>query len=218
MVEEELIARITREVLSRIPNGVNMPQQKTLLVFAGYAYEQAQVAAYLAGKVQSAEYVLFGDAAVSNPALTLVETATRDQRQQLAGRLSGYEEIIIATPPLEYLYAAADGDDARLDVALMLRPLLWHKRVTLLLDFVPPKNKRGFARLSDSLETLKEMGAAIETLPQSTAKGGEAKQLVTAEDVRDAAATSGYIRIVPGAIVTHLAVDLAKDLDVRIEG
>lgn len=219
MVEEELVARITREVLSRIPNGADAPQQKTLLVFAGYAYEQVLVAKHLVKQYGSADYVLFGDASVDTPALARVETATLAQRQQLAGRLSGYEEIVVATPPLEYLYAAADGDDTRPDTALMLRPLLWRKKVTLLLDFVPPKNKRGFARLTDSIEALKDMGALIETLPQrSTAEGSEAKRIVTAEDVRNAAAGAGYIRIAPGTIVTHLAADMAKELDVRVEG
>ena len=220
MVEEELIARITREVLSRIPNGADAPQQKTLLVFAGYAYEQARVAEHLAKQYGSADCALFGDAAVSNPALTLLETGTQAQRRRLVERLSGYETVVAVTPSLEYLSAATEGDDTRLDVALLLRPLLWRKKTVLLLDFVPPKNKRGFARLTDSLETLGEMGAIIETLPQqhNAAKGGEAKKIVTAEDVRDAAVGSGYIRIAPGAIVTHLAADMAKELDVRIEG
>ena len=214
MVDEELIARITREVLARIPNA---PQPKTLVVFPGYLYEQDAVAKHLAEKHGSAEVALFGDAAVRHPQLTVVETGTQAQRQQLAMRLSGYENIVIVTPPLEYLYVAAEGDDSRLDTALMLRPLLWRKKVTLLLDYVPPRNRSGFSRLTDSLEMLQNMGATIETLPRLSNAGGEAKELVSAQDIRDAAAGSGYIRLAPRAIITPLAADMAKELDVTIE-
>lgn len=212
----ELIARITKEVLSRL--GIEQSGEKkrdTLAIFTGYVFNEAAVTAYLKNK-ESVVCVLFGDAVYENTAFDYVAAVTTVERQMLAGSLDQYKSIVMVTPPLSCIKMAASADDSQYACMLALRPLLWGKKVTLLLDFSLPRSKRGFAELSDSLDTLEQMGMLIEALPNNAAQGR--KELVTDQDIKDAAkCKSPCVKIAPNAIVTALARDTAKELGIRIE-
>lgn len=213
---QELIAQITREVLNRL--GMEQSGEKkpgTLAVFTGYVFREAPVSAYLEKK-ENVTCALFGEAAYHHLAFDSASVVTGEERQRLAQTLERFESVVVVTPPLSYIQRAASADDGDYACMLALRPLLWGKSVTLLLDFALPRSRRGFAALSDSLERLEQMGMRLETL-QSGAPEGR-KQLVTEQDIRDAAKHKREsVRITPDAIITALARDTAKELGIRIE-
>lgn len=213
---QELIALITKEVLSRL--GIERSGDKqpdTLAIFSGYVFNEAAVSAYLK-KQENVTCVLFGEAAYCNAAFDYASVTTRDEKQQLAGMLDRYKSIVVVTPPLSYIKMAAAADDCAYECMLALRPLLWGKDVTLLLDFALPRSKRGFSELSDSIDALEQMGMKIEALRDNADDGR--KELVTEQDIKEAAKQKqDSVRIMPNAIVTALARDTAKELGIRIE-
>jgi len=213
---KELIERITKEVLSRL--GINQYGEKkpdTLAVYTGYVFNEAAVSAYL-NKRENVTCVLFGEAVYNNAAFDYINAAAHDEKQRLANMLDKYNAIVIVTPPLSYIQRAAAADDSAYECMLALRPLLWGKKVTLLLDFALPRNKRGFSELSDSIDALEQMGMVIEALRDNANEGR--KELVTEQDVKDAAKRRlDSIKIMPNAIVTALARDTAAELGIRIE-
>ncbi len=213
---QELIALITKKVLSRL--GIEQSEDKqpdTLAIFTGYVFNEEAVSGYLK-KQENVTCVLFSEAAYSNDAFDYASVATRDEKKQLANELNRYKSVVVVTPPLSYIKAAATADDCAYECMLALRPLLWGKKVTLLLDFALPRNRRGFSELSDSIDTLEQMGMNIEMLQDNTHEGR--KELVTEQDIQDAAKRKqDSVRIMPNAIVTALARDTAKELGIRIE-
>jgi hypothetical protein len=211
----DLIARITEEVLKRI----SLPEEKvcgTLAIFPGYVFDPEAITEYLKKNHENITCVLLDDAQF--------ESGKRIDSQQakdsLAGRLKEYEKIVIVTPPLWLMSATVRGDDSIYTAMLVMRPLLWGRDVTMLLDFEAPKNRRSpaFLKLAEDISALEEMGINIEILRQKCTTGNEPKELVTEQDVKEACKSEdGLIRIKPGAIVTQLAQDTAKELGVNIE-
>ena len=211
---QELIARITREVLARL--GIEQPIKKDaiLALCPGYVFDEQAVSAYLKDR-GSVTCVLCGEAAMDS-AFDCQRADTPQERRSLVSRLKSFEAVVVVTPPLSCIEALASGDDTRFDVMLALRPLLWGKDVTLLLDFELPRHKRALERLSDSLDTLEQMGMKIEVLADTEKM--ERKELVTEQDVKEAAKQNvRSIKIKPGAIVTHLASETAGELGISIE-
>jgi len=213
---QELISQIAKEVLNRL--GLE-PSKKskldTLAVFTGYVFNEQAVTEYLK-KRDHVSCVLFGDAEYADAAFDRIDAITSDEKQTLASKLEQFRSIVLVTPPLSYIKTVAAANDDAYECMLALRPLLWGKNVTMLMDFALPRSKRGFAELSDSIDTLENMGMSVEAL--QTNANGERKELVTEQDVL--AASKGMlksIRIMPNAIVTALARDTANKLGIRIE-
>lgn len=213
---QDIIALVTKEVLARLGIEQNDSKQPdTLAIFTGYVFNNAAVSAYL-NKKENVTCVLFGETAFDNAAFDYVNSVTCDEKQQLVDMLEQFKSIVVVTPPLSYIKMAAASDDRCFECMLALRPLLWGKKITLLLDFALPRSKRGFLELSDNIDALEQMGMVIETLSDKADEGR--RELVTEQDIKDAAKRKqDSVRIVPNAIVTELARDTAKELGIRIE-
>lgn len=214
MAEEmrDLIARITGEVLKSMGGEES---KSTLAVFSGYVFDKEGIAEYLNKKHESLTCALLNDAQFGSGE----RIASQEERDSLAGRLKGFEKIVIVTPPLSLLGAIVGGDDSVYAAMLAIRPLLWGREVTVLLDFEIPKNRHSpaFLKIAEDIGALEEMGIKIECLCKECVTGEGLKELVTEQDVKDASKSeSKLIKTKPGAIVTQLAEDTAKELGVKI--
>ncbi len=216
MAEEtrDIIARIIEEVLKRI----NAPDERkggTLAVCSGYVFDEEAVADYIGKNHENVTYALLDDAQFG----TGDRIDSREEKGLLAGKLKDYEKILVIFPPLWLMGAIAHGDDSVYTAMLVLRPLLWGREVTVLLDFETPRIRRSpaFLKLAEDINALEEMGIKVAHLSRECKAGDEIKELVTEQDVKDAEKREGKrIRIKPGAIVTQLAQDTAKELGVII--
>jgi hypothetical protein len=207
---QEIIQRVTEEVLG----GLSRTQAK-LAVFCGNVFDPRGVKQFFAGK----DVVC----ALPDDMPPLLEGCKSlkleaDKRAILDG-LDGFEEIFLVTPPLSLLGAIAEADDTSFAASLIIRPLLWGRKVTVLLDFESPKYLRGTALgvIADNIDALEKMGINIATLKRKTPEK-QGKELVTEQDVKDAIRDGSMkVKIAPGAIVTQLAQDTAKECGVSIE-
>jgi hypothetical protein len=215
---QNLIAIITEEVLKRL-KAMEKPGGGTLAVFQGYIFDAEGVADYLKKNHGDVYCAMLGDAQPGFGFKT-EKVMTQLEKEDFAGRLMGYERIALVTPSLRLIHSIAQGDDTEYAAMLALRPLLWGREVTVLMDFEAPKNRKSpaFAGIAEDLNALEEMGIKIVSLKKENMKGEEPKELVTEQDVKDAAKSeSRKVSIKPGAIVTQLAQDTAKELGVTIE-
>jgi hypothetical protein len=149
-----------------------------------------------------------------------LDADSQQNQQRLMEALKNFKDIILVTPPLWMLKNIASGDDRGFFEQLFLRALLWEKNVSVALDFGKPKFRRGtfFQELNDALGALEEMGAAVVSLELSVGKPEGELPLVTQAEVADAKKRGkDRIRCAPGAIVTPLARDAAKELGVTID-
>lgn len=141
-------------------------------------------------------------------------------KQLLMSSLKGYADVLLIDPPLWMLKNIAAGDDRGICEQAFMRALLWKKNVSVVLDFERPKFSRGtfFEGINDALKAIEDMGANIVSLKLSAGKPEGRLELVTEAEIEDAL-RQGRERVVcaPGAIVTPLARDAAKELGIVIE-
>ena len=208
---QEIIRRVTEEILKE----TTRTQSGSLAVFCGNVFNPQGVKTFFANQNVTC--------ALPDDMPSLIEGCKAlkleaDKREILEG-LTQFEEVVLVTPPLSLLAAIASADDTSLIASLIIRPLLWGKAVTVLLDFEAPKHMRGtaLAVIADNIDALEKMGVLVKTLERKNAKS-QGKALVTEQDVKDAYRDGSMkVKIEPGAIVTQLAQDTAKECGVSIE-
>lgn len=149
-----------------------------------------------------------------------VNAESQHDKQRLMEALKGCEQVLLVSPPLWMLKNIAQGDDRGFFEQAFMRALLWNKSVTVVLDFEKPGFKRStfFEELSDALHSIEGMGASVTTLKLSAGKPEGQLSLVTETEITDAHKQGRQrVRCAPGAIVTPLARDAAKELGVSID-
>lgn len=136
-------------------------------------------------------------------------------------KLAGAADVVLVTPKIGLLCNIAYGNDEGFLEQAILRPLLWGRRVSVVLDFQPPKFKRGtfFEKIVDAIDALTSMGVrvlAYKCAAEYTEE--EKKTLVTETDVLEAHA-KGQKRILCelGAVITPLARDRADELKIALD-
>lgn len=127
------------------------------------------------------------------------------------------ETVSLAAPPVSLLREIAAGEDSSDLAYLVIRSILWGKRVELLLDFAPPRFKRNslLGQVAEAVDTLASMdvAAVCYAAPQER----ERVTLVTEEVVRAAAKRrEEAVWCELGAIITPSARDALKELGLEI--
>ena len=215
---EKIIKQITEEVLKRLQGDVEKTPG-TLAVFPDYVFDAPGITEYLKTKNDVA-CVLFENAQFACEGFAAKRVETVEDQRKLVSELTEYGEIILVTPPLSLIRAIAKGDDSVYAAMLCLRPLLWGKEVTLLLDFEAPRYKRNtvFSQIAEALNTLEAMQIKIASVKKKKTHKEEEKDLVTEQDIKEAYQNETMrVKAGKGAIVTQLAQDTAKELGVAIE-
>lgn len=145
-------------------------------------------------------------------------TVSVSGKDQLLGALSEADTVILVSPDFATLYGLASGDCADDLSQSILRALLWGIRIRILVDYEIPRHARDnfFGKLNDTFDSLRSLGIDVDTCG-----GGRVYSkpltLVTENDVM-MAGKSGVEEILctDRAIVTQLAEDLSKDMNIRI--
>ena len=208
---KELIKRIVLEVIRRL---TGFGECQTIALVPGYSAYMAEAAEYLARR--SACAALFGDAEpLADIDSKRVDTA--DDKKALLRTLRDAEEVVLVAPSLSLLTAVTQGDDSHFAAVMFEKALLDGKKATVLLDFQPPKFKRGtlYEKVISAVDAVRDMGAEVVYLG---AKPDEGYALITEFEVNEAAKRGiARLQCAPGAIVTPLARDAAADKGVAID-
>lgn len=140
-------------------------------------------------------------------------------RLQISEAVGAAREVILASPDIEQLRRIANGDDNDPVSGAIVRALLWKKKVTILLDYEPPKFRRNtfYETIAGSLETLQSMGVSVEYY-EAFAREEKGTDLVTEADVLTAAQTeTKTILCAYGAIITPSAQDAIRETGVVLD-
>lgn len=220
----QLAERVAREVLGRVQfeTAEDENVQGTVALFTSFVPSKKACAQLLTERFgMGIDCMLFDGVQFEAPGCFCREISTDEDHAELFERLAGAADVVLVTPRLGLIYRLAEGDDAGMIEQAVLRPLLWGRRVTLLLDFDIPRFKRAtfFAKLVDALDALTAMGVRIVAYHPSAEKEDQPRAaLVTEPDVL-AAHGSGQKRILceKNAIITPLAREKARELDVSLD-
>lgn len=222
---EALVSQILHEVQAKIKYEAEEDEriEGTVALFTTFVPSRHACAKKLVNLFGAGiECALFDGVGFSAPGFHAFPVRSDEDKDHLMDLLAGAKDIVLVTPKLSMLYKLAEGDDEGFVEQSFLRPLLWGRNVTVLLDFDIPRFKRAtfFAKLVDAIDVLVNMGVRVEAYKPS--RNGldimEVKSLVTEADVLDAY-KDGSKRIVcdKDALITPLARDKAAELDVKID-
>ena len=220
---EELVSRILVEVKQKLEYAQEDDEHvsgtvavMTSFIPSKHACSRKLVEMFGAG----IECALIDNVSFSAPGFFTFNVSTEAEKDSLMDKLAGAADIVLVTPKLSLIYKLAQGNDEGFVEQAFLRPLLWGRRVSMLLDFDIPRFKRAtfFERLVDSIDALTRMGVRVTSYRPSAEENVERKALVTETDILDAY-NSGLGRIIcePGAIITPLARDKAAELNVAVD-
>jgi hypothetical protein len=208
---KELIKRIVLEVIRRL---TGFGECRAIALVPGYSAYTAEAAEYLSGK--SACGALFGDAEpLADIDSKRVETA--DDKKALMRTMRDAEEVVLVAPSMSLLTAVAQGDDTHFEAVIFEKALLDGKKATVLLDFQPPRFRRGtlYEKVISAVDAVRDMGAEVVYLG---VKPEDGYALITEFEVNEAAKRGiARLQCAPGAIVTPLARDAAAEKGVAID-
>jgi len=142
------------------------------------------------------------------------------QKNELVELLVRADHAVLLAPGTALLARMGAGDNAEDFSEALVRRILWGKAVDVLLDFEPPKFRRDtyFARLAEAIDQLTSMGFRFSTYQPCEGGTGNVLALVTEREVVETKQNGRKtILCAAGAIVTPLAVDTAKELQIHIE-
>lgn len=220
----EIIRRVTERVLDRLmAEGLFLPEQNGALVLvSNFIPEPALLNKYLKSRFTTGvTCAALEPNARLDPEFDAVFAARVDEQQRLFSTLKFYEHIVLAMPSMQLLNRIAIGDDSGFTEQLVLRAILMRKKVTVVLDYQPPKFKRGtfFEGVVNSITALKDMGAEIVSLTPVLRSADLVCELVTEDTILWAYLCGDRsIQCTKGTIVTPLAKDKANELGIAIEG
>lgn len=220
-----------QKIIARAQNSMHAAQnacaalaadgEAALVLVPGFvpAPERA-LAALTAQYGKNLQLVFLSDAqfALDGTAGCRVDWAT--QQNELVDLLVRAEHAVLLAPGTALLARMGAGENGEDFSEALVRRILWGKAVDVLLDFEPPKFRRDtyFAKLAEAIDTLSSMGFRFTAYQPCEGVASGVYALVTEREVVEAK-QSGRKTIVcaAGAIVTPLAVDTAKELQINIE-
>ena len=141
-----------------------------------------------------------------------------DSHEQLLSLLAETDEIILVSPDFCTLHNLAIGECSSDLSQCILRALLWGVKVIILVDYEIPRFLRDsfYGKLNDDFDALRSLGITIDTFNVEK-RFLKPVDFVTENDVLAAGRLGREaIYCTKKAIVTQLAEDLCKDMNIQI--
>jgi len=219
-LDDLLIAKIAEEVMRRLEQQAEPAEETatTLVVLASQTVGDKAAMAALREKF-SGRLIFAAMGREFDAADSATEMVEDGGIKNLLGLAAESGDVVLMAPGIHQLENIAYGQEGGAAEEVLLRSILWGKRTHVLLDFTPPRFKRGtfYAKIGDALDALTDMGVSVFTyscLPQKP----DVWTLVTENDVVSAS-SDGKTKItcVRGAIITPSARDKARELNIKID-
>lgn len=221
---EQLIKKIVEEVIATIEysDAKDENVSGTVALFTSFVPSKKTCAEFLKKNFGTGiQCALFNGVEFSSPGCFAFKVEDEHDRAELFQLLAGAADIVLVTPKLTQLYKLAEGNDEGYIEQAFLRPLLWGRRVTLLLDFQTPKFKRAtfFAKVVEAIDILTNMGVRVIAYRPAQEFGEVLREALVTENEVKAAFEEGSMRVLceKDAIITPLARDKANELGVSID-
>ena len=217
----QIIERVSQAVDPKANIGLDCDDSATVVLISGYVPSPKKALANLVERYGGDLCLLCLEEPVLNAGgIPCCRIAWPEQKAAFVDRLVRAERAVLLSPGVGLLKRLANGQEEDGAGEVLLRRILWGKPVDVLLDFDPPKFRRGtyFAQIAEAVDNLTSMGVGVFAYSPCESAAVTACSLVTERDVIDAK-QSGQKTILCAAeaIVTPLAVDTAKELQINIE-
>jgi len=216
----QIIERVDQAVDPKANNGLGCGDSATVVLVPGYVPSPKKALASLTERYGNDLCLLcLEEPALDAGGIPCCSVAWPEQKAAFVDRLVRAQRAVLLSPGVGLLKRLANGQEEDGAGEVLLRRILWGRPVDILLDFDPPKFRRGtyFAQIAEAVDSLTSMGVGVYAYSPCEAATVTACSLVTERDVIDAK-QSGQKTILCAAeaIVTPLAADTAKELQINI--
>ncbi len=217
----QIIERVDQAVDPKVNRVLDCGDSATVVLIPGYVPSPKKALASLTERYGNDLCLLcLEEPALDAGGIPCCRVVWPEQKIAFVDRLVRAQRAVLLSPGMGLLRRLANGQEEDGAGEVLLRRILWGKTVDILLDFDPPKFRRGtyFAQIAEAVDSLTSMGVGVFAYSPCEAAAVTACSLVTERDVIDAK-QSGQKTILCAAeaIVTPLAVDTAKELQINIE-
>jgi hypothetical protein len=216
-----LIKKIADEVIRQLEGKAEpeVSREETLVVIASQIVGDEAAMAALREKF-SGKLLLAAMGRTFTAADERTEFIVDDGIKNLLTLAAQSDNVVLMAPGIHQLENIAYGQEGGQPEEVLLRSILWGKKAQVLLDFTPPRFKRGtfYEKIGDALDALNDMG--VETFTYSCIRpvNPEALSLVTENEVTQAFETGKFeIKCERGAIITPSARDKAREMNIKID-
>jgi hypothetical protein len=144
----------------------------------------------------------------------------KTQPNELVDLLVNAKTVVLLAPSTGLLRRIGSGQEEEGVGELLLRRILWGKPFDVVMDFAPPKFRRGtyYAQIAEAIDALCSMGVRFTAYQPTNGPAKDACTLLTEQDVVDAKRNGcKTVTCTKDAIITPLAVDTARELQINIE-
>lgn len=220
------ISRIIERVTQEVGQKMKIDEQSdgaetTVVLIPGFVPSPKKALASIQEHYGSdVTLILLGGAGIESNGIGGRQLDWPKQANELIELLVGAKHAVLLAPGTGLLLRMGGGQDENGVGEALLRRILWGKPVDVLLDFEPPKFRCGtyFAQIAEAVDTLSSMGVRFFTYQPTDRASTGACSLLTERDVIDAK-NSGQKTLVclKEAIITPLAADTARELQIHIE-
>lgn len=220
---DELINSVIDRVLSKLERDMprNEEVQGALAIITAYVPSPKSALEAIAREYgEDVECALLNGAEFDAYGLAKMRIYDAEGQNRLVQAAAEKGRIILVTPKISLLERIAQGDDGGIVEYIVLRALLWGRKIALLLDFEKPRFKRNtfFEKIGEILDSLTTMGIEITAYSCSGEKERTQYALVTEREVLDASRRGETaLLLCPDAIVTPLAREKANELHIRLD-
>lgn len=217
-----IIARVRQEIGAREDKRENRPDNAgaVVLVPSFVPSPEKAMAALAEHYGQDAELVFLSSVVFELSGVQSRRLDWKTQPNELVGLLVTAQTLVLLAPGTGLLRRIGNGRDEDGVGELLLRRLLWGKPFDVLIDFLPPKFRRGtyYADIAESIDALSSMGVRFHTYQPADGPAQDAYALITEQDIIEAKRDGRKsITCAKGAIITPLAADAAKELQINID-
>ena len=211
-----LVSRVTEEVLRQIGGG-DAGDPSVIVIAPSYIGGGDRILKHL--EKEYPHFALYStgkqDTSIGYADM-VVDAATEDV---ILGKINACETLVLVTPRVYQLENLVRNDDSGRLESLMMNALMWGKNISIIMDIAPPvlKNNAFYDKMAYIFGVLRGMGVLVTDNVSLSVMKSPPKGLLTEEDVlaaRDRAKKE--IWIAPGTIVTPLAMDAARELNIII--
>jgi len=219
LVVEKIKAEVNK-ALAKQPTEENDTVDGTAVLVCAHVVNAAKALAALNQRFDGHKSVyLLNGAKLNCPSCSVKPVSTDDEKNAAMDEIALSQNVVLLAPPIGVLKSLSQGEDNGFIENAVLKSILWGRAVHVILDFEPPKFRRGtfFENLVNAIDALTAMDVGVSTY-RVAKDGGEGKlALVTETDILDAH-NSGEktVFVTSDAIVTPLAKDKANELKIYI--
>jgi len=219
-----LVEKIKGEVSKVVENQIEKEQDEifgTVVIVPSFVPSPEKALKHIKETYgEKAEIITLNGVSLNAPGFSVKKVSTDDEKNRLMERLVLAKKITLLTPSVGMLKNIGQGNDEGFVEGAILRAILWGRDVQVVLDFEPPKFRRGsfFENIVLSIDALTSMGIKVSMYKIAEDSAKERVTLVTEVEIIDAY-NQGKKSIACdlNAIITPLARDKARELKINIE-